>query len=102
MTSSGTEPNGWELKRGLDQLRADMREDMTDLKTDVAGVAAKIEAMDSRYVTHLAGVVRRVENVEKASEKKSDRSMTILLALGVCALSSMVSIGIAVSQAVGR
>ncbi len=101
---SSTEPSGWELKRGVDQLRSDVREDIADLKSDVAGVSAKLEAMDTRYVTHrdLAGVVARVEKVEQASEKKSDRSMQIILALGVCALSSVVSIGIALSQAVGR
>lgn len=99
-----TEPGGWELKRGLDQLRTDVRDDLADLKSDVAGVAGRLDAMDQRYVTHRehVGVVGRVEKLEQANEKRTDRNITIWLAIGLSALSSLTSIGISVFTALGK
>lgn len=99
-----TEPGGWELKRGLDQLRTDIRDDVADLKGDVAGVAARLDAMDARYVSHRehAGLAARVEKLETGAEKRTDRNITIWLAIGLAALSSLTSIGITLFQAIGK
>jgi len=98
------EPGGWELKRGLDQLRADIREDVADLKSDIAGVAARLDAMDARYVTHREhnGLALRVEKLENGAERRTDRTITIWLALGLAAFSSLTSIGITVFQVIGK
>lgn len=99
-----TEPGGWELKRGLDQLRTDVREDIADLKSDVASVSAKFDAMSQIYVTHRehSGLATRVENIEKAADKRTDRGITIWLAVGIALLSSLTSVGLGVVQMVGR
>lgn len=102
--TSPTEPGGWELKRGLDQLRSDMRDDFNGLKGDVGGIAGRLDSMDARYVTHRehTGLVTRVNKLEDGAEKRSDRSITIWLAIGIAVLSSLTSIVIAVFQLLGK
>lgn len=94
-------PGGWELKRGMDQLRADMRDDNTELKADVAGIAAKIDNLPERFVTHKEhnSLTNRVTKLEQSGEKRTDRSITIWLAIGLAALSSLVSIALTIVNA---
>lgn len=99
-----TEPGGWELKRSIDQLRVDSREDTADLKADVAGVSAKLDNLDQRFTTkeeHRA-LSGRVAKVEKAAEKRTDRSLTIWLAIGLATFSSLVSIALAIVNVLVR
>lgn len=104
MSANSTEPNGWELKRGLDQFRSDVRDDLADLKSDVAGVAGRLDAMDQRYVTHreYAGVVGRVEKLEQGAEKRTDRTITIWLGIGGVALTALISIVLGLIQLLGK
>lgn len=98
------EPGGWELKRGMDQLRADLRDDVADLKGDVAGVAARLDAMDARYVSHRehSNLATRVEKLEGAGEKRTDRNITIWLGIGVAAFSSLTSTALSIFAFVTR
>jgi len=92
------EPGGWELKRGMDQLRADLRDDVADLKGDVGGIAARLDAMDARYVSHRehSNLAARVEKLESGAEKRTDRNITIWLGIGIAAFSSLTSVALAV------
>ncbi len=105
-------PSPWELKRGIDQVRTDLREDISDMrsgeladiKASVAALSAKLDNLDDRYVSrreHHAAVTR-IERLETASEKRSDRTITIWLGIGLAGLSSLVAIGTTVANIVSR
>lgn len=98
------EPGGWELKRGLDQLRTDVRDDLADLKSDVGGIAGRLDAMDARYVTHRehSGIVLRVEKLEIGAERRTDRSITIWLGIGCAVLAALTAVILTLFQLLGK
>jgi hypothetical protein len=95
---NATEPNGWELQRSIDQLRADQKDDLGDLKSDVSGIGAKIDRLGATYVTRNehAALAGRVTTLEEKTEKRTDRNITIWLAVGTAMFSviAMVVMGI--------
>jgi hypothetical protein len=95
---TATEPNGWELKRSIDQLRSDQKDDLSDLKSDVNGIGTKIDNLGSTYVTRSEhnGLATRVKTLEEKTEKRTDRNITIWLAVGTSMFSvlAMVVMGI--------
>lgn len=101
---TATEPGGWELKRSIDQLRNDVRDDIGDLKTDVNGVGSKLDSLDKRYVPHSDhnNLARRVDVLEQATAKRTDRNLTIWLTLGVAFFGNLVSVALAIFAVVTR
>lgn len=93
MTQS--EPGGWELKRSIDQLRDDMRDDLNEVKADINGLGAKLDSLDKRFVTYSdhRALAARVGNLEAATSKRGDRTVTIWLAIGIAALSAVLGVG---------
>ena len=93
MTQS--EPGGWELKRSIDQLRADNRDDFEEIKADLNGLGMKLDGLDKRYVTHSVhdALKARVTSLEAATSKRGDRTVTIWLAIGIAALSAVLGVG---------
>lgn len=91
---SQPEPSGWELMRSLTQMREDFREDLNDVKTDINGIGSKIDGLGKGFVTRTEfdGLAGKVEEIVERTDKRTDRNVTIWLAIGVAAFSSLVSI----------
>jgi hypothetical protein len=102
---SGTEPNGWELKRSIDQLRADTvkrlddnraeaKEDQAEVKATLSSLGDKLDGLGSIYVTRTEfdGLVGQVKDVKAAGAKRSERSLTIWIAIGGTACASVTAI----------
>lgn len=116
---STTEPNGWELKRSIDQLRADVekkldanradaKEDTKELSADINGIGTKIDAkfddLERRFPTrsdHNA-LVARVTTLETRADKRSERTSTQWLAWGTTAFAALVAVVMGVIALVSR
>lgn len=95
---TATEPNGWELKRSIDQMREDFREDLTDLKADLSDIGNKIDSkfddLERRFPTrsdHNA-LVGRVATLETNAAKRSERTSTQWLAWGTTTFAALVGV----------
>lgn len=108
---TATEPNGWELKRSIDQLREDVgkriddsraeaKEDGVEVKAALASLSVKLDGQPTR--AELASVVTRVDKLEERAEKRSERSVTIWLGIGIAVVTSAVGSITAVMIAVAQ
>lgn len=69
---SGTEPNGWELKRSIDQVRDDNKEDFAEVKAGNKALSDKIDNLGTIYVTRTehGALTARVTTIE--TERKAE------------------------------
>ncbi|GAB2970353.1 hypothetical protein [Nocardioides montaniterrae] len=99
---TATEPNGWELKRSIDQLRsdvekkldanrADAKEDTNEVRSDINGVGSKIDGLYRVFasVSEVNALAGRVATLESRADKRSERMTTIWLGIGLTAFTSL-------------
>ena len=98
---TATEPNGWELKRSLDQMREDAKEDRNDLKDSIDALGARLEkkldalptSSDLQAMGARVGVVEgRMTTLEQRADKRSEKASTQWLMWGIAILGALTSI----------